>query len=153
MLDSKSSGSDTVRVRPPLPAPKPKKTPHGVSFLVLTGATGRTRCKLRCFLEIYYPPISQLATEPLCRFLRQCARMFDAPLPAPNQKGTPRGAVLVLTEATGRINGAPTIKLGLHYDLRRQYFILFDFESTSQQLKISFYILYPYLFPICDKKC
>ena len=31
--DSKSGGSDTVRVRPPLPAPNKKRTPLGVRFL------------------------------------------------------------------------------------------------------------------------
>ncbi len=32
--DSKSGGSDTVRVRPPLPAPKQKRTPSWVFFFV-----------------------------------------------------------------------------------------------------------------------
>ena len=33
VLDSKSSGSDTVRVRPPLPAPSKKGAPYGAPFL------------------------------------------------------------------------------------------------------------------------
>ena len=35
VLDSKSSGSDTVRVRPPLPAPKEKDAPCARPFLLL----------------------------------------------------------------------------------------------------------------------
>ena len=35
VLDSKSSGSDTVRVRPPLPAPKKGRTFGCAPFLVL----------------------------------------------------------------------------------------------------------------------
>ena len=45
VLDSKSSGSDTVRVRPPLPAPTEKGRPTGRPFSV--GATKSGSCPQR----------------------------------------------------------------------------------------------------------
>ena len=55
VLDSKSSGSDTVRVRPPLPAPK-RGQPEGCPlFLLETGLVGfdNSACRVKM---VHTPP-------------------------------------------------------------------------------------------------
>ena len=50
--DSKSGGSDTVRVRPPSPAPKQAR-PSGLAFLCLTGGRTRTE-KASCSVKALF---------------------------------------------------------------------------------------------------